>query len=93
MTELNDADIIRRWAEAGVHILREHREELNALNVFPVPDGDTGTNMYLTFKAAAEAESQRGGRPDDASDALAAMARGALLGVAIAQGNLDRAVA
>lgn len=84
MTELNDADIIRRWAEAGVHILREHRDELNALNVFPVPDGDTGTNMYLTFRAAAEAEAQRAGRPDDASDALSAMARGALLG---ARGN------
>ena len=63
---------------------REHRDELNALNVFPVPDGDTGTNMYLTFRAAAEAEVQRLGRPDDASDALAAMARGALLG---ARGN------
>lgn len=84
MTELTDADIIRRWAEAGVQILREHRDELNALNVFPVPDGDTGTNMYLTFRAAAEAEAQRSGRPDDASDALSAMARGALLG---ARGN------
>lgn len=84
MTELSDAVIIRRWAQAGVEVLREHRDELNALNVFPVPDGDTGTNMYLTFRAAAEAEAGRAGALDDAADALAAMARGALLG---ARGN------
>ncbi len=30
--------------------LEEHRDEINALNVFPVPDGDTGTNMYLTMQ-------------------------------------------
>lgn len=34
--------------------LDEHRQELNDLNVFPVPDGDTGTNMSLTMSAAAE---------------------------------------
>ena len=76
--------MVRRWAAAGVHILREHRAELNALNVYPVPDGDTGTNLYLTFAAAAEAELQRTGESHDVVDALGAMARGALLG---ARGN------
>lgn len=33
--------------------LERHRDEINALNVFPVPDGDTGTNMYLTLKSVA----------------------------------------
>ena len=84
MSDLSDADLIRLWAQAGVEVLREHRQELNALNVFPVPDGDTGTNMYLTFRAAAEAEAARTGADDDAADALTAMARGALLG---ARGN------
>lgn len=79
-----DAAIVRRWAQSGVELLAKHRLELNALNVFPIPDGDTGTNLYLTFKAAAEAESSRTGRSDDAQDALNAMARGALLG---ARGN------
>ncbi|MEY4348108.1 MAG: hypothetical protein RIS43_527, partial [Actinomycetota bacterium] len=79
-----DAQIVRQWAYVGVNTLREHRGELNALNVFPVPDGDTGTNLYLTFKAAYEAELQRTGAEDDAHDALRAMARGALLG---ARGN------
>jgi len=76
--------LVRRWAQAGVEILRTHRNELNALNVFPVPDGDTGTNLYLTFRAACEAESGRTGDIGDPADALAAMARGALLG---ARGN------
>ena len=75
MSDLSDADLIRLWAQAGVEVLREHRQELNALNVFPVPDGDTGTNMYLTFRAAAEAEAARTGADDDAADALTAMAR------------------
>ena len=82
--KLFDAQIVRRWAQAGVNTLREHRGELNALNVFPVPDGDTGTNLYLTFKSAYEAELQRTGDLEDAVDALRAMARGALLG---ARGN------
>lgn len=79
-----DAAIVRRWAQRGVELLAKHRNELNALNVFPIPDGDTGTNLYLTFKAAYEAEANRDGSIDDAKDALAAMARGSLLG---ARGN------
>ncbi len=79
-----DAQIVRQWAYVGLNTLREHRQELNALNVFPVPDGDTGTNLYLTFKSAYEAELQRTGAEDDALDALRAMSRGALLG---ARGN------
>ncbi len=46
-----------RWLDA-------HVERINALNVFPVPDGDTGTNMSLTLKAAAEAMREL---PDTAS--------------------------
>ena len=34
--------------------LEEQKEYVNSLNVFPVPDGDTGTNMSMTFKAAVE---------------------------------------
>jgi DAK2 domain fusion protein YloV len=42
----------RRWAVLALAALGEAREEIDALNVFPVPDGDTGTNMYLTLEAA-----------------------------------------
>ena len=60
--------------------LREHREALNRLNVYPVPDGDTGTNMTLTVESVV-------GALDGASsmsDVSQAMARGSLMG---AQGN------
>jgi uncharacterized protein len=73
----------RRWAVAALGALGEAREEIDALNVFPVPDGDTGTNMYLTLEAAVTAAATV---PDDAPVArlAEAFARGALLG---ARGN------
>ena len=43
-----------RWSRAAVATLDAHRTELDALNVFPVADADTGTNLALTFRAAAD---------------------------------------
>lgn len=66
----------------GANLLAERRSEIDALNVFPVPDGDTGTNMYLTFLAGVrEAREKKGAT---AGEVAAAMARGSLLG---ARGN------
>ena len=48
-------DAFRAWVKLCVKNLGEARAEIDALNVFPVPDGDTGTNAYLTFVAGAEA--------------------------------------
>ncbi len=39
---------------AAVANLEAHVEEINSLNVYPVPDGDTGSNMYATVKAALD---------------------------------------
>ena len=73
---------IKRLAEAGLAWLRVNHQTVNALNVFPVPDGDTGTNMLLTMQAAyneiAEANHESAGKM------TAAMAQGALMG---ARGN------
>nr|MDP9340690.1 DAK2 domain-containing protein [Actinomycetota bacterium] len=44
-------DIMGRFSRA----LEQHRDELNSLNVYPVPDGDTGTNMHLTQRSVVEA--------------------------------------
>ena len=44
-----------RFVDIAVDALAEAREEIDALNVYPVPDGDTGTNMYLTVAAARDA--------------------------------------
>ncbi len=67
---------------AGTFFLRKYRGELDDLNVFPVPDGDTGSNMYLTARAAlAELHKVRSG---PLSAVAAAAAHGSLLG---ARGN------
>ncbi|HEX4361670.1 MAG TPA: DAK2 domain-containing protein [Pseudonocardia sp.] len=82
-----DASAIRRWADASVDLLDVHRDELDRTNVFPVADGDTGTNLVLTLRAAAEELARRrapAGRPDTAAEVAAALARGALRG---ARGN------
>lgn len=63
-------------------VLADAKEQVNALNVFPVPDGDTGTNMALTLKSAIrELENLD---TDDISKVAAAIARGSLMG---ARGN------
>ena len=85
MLERLDATGIRRWADLGLAALGRHREEIDALNVFPVPDGDTGTNMYLTFEAASSAlDDADQAEANDPAESLSALARGALLG---ARGN------
>jgi len=62
--------------------LEKSAADIDALNVFPVPDGDTGTNMLLTMRSTMEEAYQA---PDDSASAVAqAMARGALIG---ARGN------
>ena len=48
-------DTVLRFVDIAVDALSEARVEIDALNVYPVPDGDTGTNMYLTIAAARDA--------------------------------------
>lgn len=78
--------VVLRFVDIAVDALAEAREEIDALNVYPVPDGDTGTNMYLTVSAAREAirTATGGDAAADRATALAAFGRGALLG---ARGN------
>ena len=74
----------RRWRAAllgGTARLEQHREAVNDLNVFPVPDGDTGTNMLLTMQAALAGIDPAA---DEAGDIGKQAARGALMG---ARGN------
>lgn len=55
MFTVMDARLLRDWVRTAVEALGEARAEIDALNVFPVPDGDTGTNMFLTMEAAERA--------------------------------------
>lgn len=73
---------LREMFAAATGWLEKSSAEVDALNVFPVPDGDTGTNMLLTMRSTME-ESHRA--PDRSASAVAAaMARGSLMG---ARGN------
>lgn len=77
-----DGDRLMRALSAGIAHLFQRREYLNRINVFPVPDGDTGTNMAFTFKTILEAASA--GRPDRVDALMARIADAALDG---ARGN------
>ena len=77
-----DGLLLRDMVVAGATLLEKNRETVDALNVFPVPDGDTGTNMSLTMGSATrEINSKEYLRADEAAHALA---KGALKG---ARGN------
>jgi len=77
-----DGQSLKRLVEAGLTWLRTNQQTVNALNVFPVPDGDTGTNMVLTMQSAYNEISALGHRSVD--DMAAAVSQGALMG---ARGN------
>ncbi|WP_278234907.1 DAK2 domain-containing protein [Isoptericola sp. AK164] len=81
--ELLDAAVVRTWAHTVVEALDAARSELDGVNVFPVADGDTGTNMYLTLREAAGAVHDANA-DDGGAKLLRVAARAALLG---ARGN------
>ncbi len=55
MLDTLDDAAVHRWCGGGLAALRAHQHEIDELNVYPVPDGDTGTNLVLTLTSAAEA--------------------------------------
>ena len=59
-----DANVLSRMFLAGAKNLEAKKEWINELNVFPVPDGDTGTNMTLTIMSAASEVSETFSRSD-----------------------------
>ncbi|MCC6259554.1 MAG: DAK2 domain-containing protein [Anaerolineales bacterium] len=77
-----DGLALKRLIDAGFTWLRTNKENVNALNVFPVPDGDTGTNMTLTLQAAWNEIKDLGVR--NIGEMAAAVSKGALMG---ARGN------
>ncbi len=78
MLEVLDAQAVRRWSATALELLEGGRSDIDALNVFPVPDGDTGTNMLSTLRAADEGLGRS--HADAAPTALAALAQGAAAG-------------
>ena len=87
MPAVVSSSLVREWAQRALSGLGDARAEIDALNVFPVPDGDTGTNLYLTMESACEAVDQCWTDAADApgvDEAARAMSTGALMG---ARGN------
>jgi DAK2 domain fusion protein YloV len=83
--EALDAGELRRWAAACVESVDAHRAAINRINVFPVADGDTGTNLLHTLRAALEALLRApSGQRAEAGAALGVLAKGAVTG---ARGN------
>ena len=72
---LTEFDQLLRGA---LHNLNRKKDVVNKLNVFPVPDGDTGTNMYLTLKTAVEEVDKK--MPQNLKDFGKALCEGALIG-------------
>jgi DAK2 domain fusion protein YloV len=85
-----DASVVRAWCRLSLRALGRAREEIDAINVYPVADGDTGTNLFLTVESAAQAvEAVFGGHETSPAgptlcEAFHAMSHGALIG---ARGN------
>ncbi len=77
-----DGHRLKKMFGAGSLILEQNKKEIDSLNVFPVPDGDTGTNMNLTFRAAYQAAEKVAG--GSISEVASAASTGSLMG---ARGN------
>jgi DAK2 domain fusion protein YloV len=77
-----DGQALKKLVESGLLWLKANQATVNALNVFPVPDGDTGTNMVLTMQAAYSEIDQLGHR--QIGQMAQAVSQGALMG---ARGN------
>ena len=76
-----DAKAVRQWCAAALQGLQSAQAEIDDLNVYPVPDGDTGTNLLMTMEAVAEALAAA---TADMAATTRAIAHGALMG---ARGN------
>jgi DAK2 domain fusion protein YloV len=82
MSKPFDGAVLKQLVEAGLTWLRTNHQIVNSLNVFPVPDGDTGTNMLLTMQSAYSEIADLGRH--NVGQMAAAVAQGALMG---ARGN------
>ena len=79
-----DAAALRAVVAGYRDALAEHQEVINRLNVYPVPDGDTGTNMALTLRSVCEEVDGSAGADGDLAATCKAISHGSLMG---ARGN------
>lgn len=80
--EILDGDLLKKGLRGAAKYLEDKKEEVNSLNVFPVPDGDTGTNMSLTMGSAVKTALET--EENSAYKVAKAASQGSLMG---ARGN------
>ncbi|MFJ4207374.1 DAK2 domain-containing protein [Paenarthrobacter sp. NPDC089675] len=78
---------MKRWLTKAEVVLGNHSDRLNAINIFPVADGDTGTNLYLTVRAAASASDSGADPAETGNDVGAVLARAGQAAMEKARGN------
>ncbi|SDW01783.1 hypothetical protein SAMN05444487_10193 [Marininema mesophilum] len=84
MVQQIDATLFTNMVRAGAERLNEHVDMVDALNVFPVPDGDTGTNMNLTLTSGAQELVRKSASTSHVGELAEALSKGLLMG---ARGN------
>lgn len=83
-----NAHAMRRWLGKTEVVLGNHSDRLNAINIFPVADGDTGTNLYLTARAAfAALDDSPAGTTEAGADVGAVLAHAGQAAIEQARGN------
>lgn len=78
---------MKRWLGKAETTLGNHSDRLNAINIFPVADGDTGTNLYLTVRSAAASFADRSIADEPVNDVGAVLAAAGRVAMEQARGN------
>ncbi|MHA7197307.1 DAK2 domain-containing protein [Arthrobacter alkaliphilus] len=78
---------MKRWLGKAETTLGNHSDRLNAINIFPVADGDTGTNLYLTVRSAAASLADRSTADEPVNDVGAVLAAAGRAAMEQARGN------
>ncbi|GAB3568812.1 hypothetical protein GCM10027405_31060 [Arthrobacter alkaliphilus] len=82
-----NAHAMKRWLGKAETTLGNHSDRLNAINIFPVADGDTGTNLYLTVRSAAASLADRSTADEPVNDVGAVLAAAGRAAMEQARGN------
>lgn len=82
-----NAHAMKRWLGKAETTLGNHSDRLNAINIFPVADGDTGTNLYLTVRSAAASLADSSATDEPVNDVGAVLASAGRAAMEQARGN------
>ncbi|BAS17518.1 glycerone kinase [Arthrobacter sp. Hiyo8] len=83
---------MKRWLGKAETTLGNHSDRLNAINIFPVADGDTGTNLYLTVRSAAASFADRSIADEPVNDVGAVLAAAGRVAMEQARGTPEHSL-